>query len=110
MYCFLCKKNPDLEGRIGFRAVCPHCDADLHVCCNCKHYAPGKPGNCMIPDIDPVYDPQKANFCEEFVPSTKTPDNLPKKPLNDTAKKIFSEEPPKPTDFNSLFKLDFVHC
>jgi hypothetical protein len=52
--------------KIGFRAACPHCSSDLHVCVNCRYFAPGKPNDCLVPGTEPVRDREAANFCEEF--------------------------------------------
>ena len=90
MLCWKCHKAVSTEPmKIGFRAVCPHCDRDLHVCVNCRHYAPGKPNECNIPGTDYVKDREVMNYCEEF--TVKPPIVASKK------------EDPK-NHFNSLFK------
>lgn len=67
MNCWKCYKHSyDASLKIGFRAVCMHCDIDLHVCKNCKYYSPGKPNDCIIPDTETIYDPERSNLCEEF--------------------------------------------
>lgn len=67
MHCWKCRKTiGDEPAKIGFRAECPLCGADLHVCMNCKFHAPAKPNECAIPGTDPVRDREKGNFCEEF--------------------------------------------
>jgi hypothetical protein len=56
------------ERRIPARAeTCESCGWDLHCCLNCKFHAPGKPGDCFSPTIEPVLDKEKSNFCDEFV-------------------------------------------
>ncbi len=72
MNCWKCAKPLDIA-KIGFRAVCNHCDHDLHVCVNCTYYAPGKPNDCMVPGTDSVRDKERANLCEDFKPR---PQNL----------------------------------
>lgn len=67
MMCWKCKKPfSDLNVKIGFRAVCPHCDTDLHSCKNCRYYSIGKPNDCAVPGTDYIRDREAANFCEEF--------------------------------------------
>lgn len=84
--------------------TCNFCDADLHVCKNCKYYAPGKPNDCLVPGTDLIQDREKANFCEEF--RLKTPIEGQKDRF-EKARKIFQEdELPKKKDFNDLFKND----
>ncbi|HSX26681.1 MAG TPA: hypothetical protein VLE89_06715 [Chlamydiales bacterium] len=84
MNCWKCAKAIP-EGKIGFRAVCPHCDTDLHVCKNCRYYSPGKPNDCAVPGTEYIRDREANNFCEEF------------------KVKLDMEKPPK-NNFNSLFK------
>lgn len=69
--------------KLLFRAVCPHCDIDLHVCVNCRFYAPGKPNDCSVPGTDFIRDRQAANFCEEFrVKGDQDPPNSNKDKFN----------------------------
>ena len=68
--------------KIGFRAVCIHCDADLHVCANCKYYCPGKPNDCLVPGTDYVKDRERANLCEEFTKNQNAPNDEIKKKKN----------------------------
>lgn len=87
-YCWNCSR--DLTGKvdkIGFRELCPFCDAYLHCCKNCVNYAPGLPNDCKVPDTDPISDRSVGNFCEEFKASGKKP---PEKPsLEDIQKRLF---------------------
>lgn len=89
--CWKCGKAVcETPAKIGFRAVCPHCGIDLHVCKNCRYYSPGKPNDCAVPGTEYIRDREANNFCEEF--------------------KIRLEQGgPRPTEkekkkFNSLFK------
>lgn len=68
MNCWKCSKSLDDTLKIGFRTVCSYCDADLHVCINCKYYAPGKPHDCIVPGTENVTDKERGNFCEEYEP------------------------------------------
>ena len=87
--------------KIGFRAACPHCSSDQHVCKNCRYYSPGKPNDCLVPGTEPIRDREASNLCEEFKPLI--PAKAP--PVSDAAKKLFGV-PEKKRDFNSLFKED----
>jgi hypothetical protein len=86
MNCWKCAKTLGEEAKkIGFRTVCPNCGIDLHTCTNCKYYTLGKPNDCAVPGTDYVRDREANNFCEDFKIKAKT-------------------EPPKKSNFNSLFK------
>ena len=87
MYCYKCRQKQDTSIKIGFRAICPNCERDLHVCKNCRYYYPGKPNDCLIPGTEPVRDREAFNFCEDFVPGDKLPEE-PKK-AEDIEKKLF---------------------
>ena len=103
--CWKCHKALE-DGKIMIRAACPHCGADLHVCKNCRHYAPGKPNDCAVPGTDPIRDREAANFCEEFsprLPPTKPPASS--SPSN--IKRIFGEDIPKKKN-PLLGDLDFA--
>jgi hypothetical protein len=86
--CWKCNKTLiDLPRKINFRAECPHCGADVHVCKNCRYYAPGKPNDCAVPGTEFIKDREAMNFCEEFAIKTES-----------------EKKPPSKTNFNSLFK------
>lgn len=91
--CWKCKKEAAETGvKIGFRATCPHCDADLHACTACRYYSPGKPNDCLVPGTDYVRDREANNLCEDFKPQTNFDQG------SDTKKNR--------AKFNSLFKDD----
>lgn len=93
MDCNKCKKLAVEHGvKVGFRAECPHCGADLHTCTHCRYYSPGKPNDCLVPGTEYVRDREANNFCDDFKPKTK---NAPSQD-RDTEKK----------KFDSLFKDD----
>lgn len=102
MDCWKCRKQVSpVNIKIGFRAACPHCGIDQHVCKNCRYYSPGKPNDCAVPGTEPIKDREAFNFCEEFRPLT----TLPPAGTNERAKKLFGEdEIGRKKDFNSLFK------
>ena len=51
---------------VGFRAICPKCQAYLHACLNCRLYSPSSNNHCLSSTTEPVRDVAGANFCEEF--------------------------------------------
>jgi hypothetical protein len=64
-YCVHCGGN--LEGvRIFRQTPCPHCDAHLHACVQCKFHEPTAHNQCLEPQAEQVADREKANFCEFF--------------------------------------------
>ncbi len=85
--------------KIGFRAVCLHCNSDLHVCKNCRYFAPGKPNDCLVPGTEYIRDREAANFCEDFKPLIPSITPL----ADDRARRILGE-PERKKDFKSLFK------
>ena len=92
MNCWKCKHLvSDVPVKIGFRAVCSHCGIDLHVCVNCRYYAPSKPNDCIVPGTEFVRDREASNLCEEFKVKIElaSPEHLQEK-----------------KKFNSLFKDD----
>jgi hypothetical protein len=50
-------------------ARCPDCEADLHVCRMCRHYAPRLSGACDEDRADEVSAKDRANFCDWFIPN-----------------------------------------
>jgi hypothetical protein len=70
MQCFACGRRIELASgeRVGFRAECPHCRADLHVCRNCAHHDPGAYNECREPQAERVADRERANRCDWFAP------------------------------------------
>lgn len=70
MNCWNCKKEVEIShlAKIGFRAVCEHCNCYLHSCLGCKFHQEGRPNECQIPGTDPVRDRSASNFCDEFSP------------------------------------------
>jgi hypothetical protein len=91
--CWKCLKEYESESKIAFRATCPHCGRDQHVCKNCRHHAPGKPNDCNVPGTEYVRDREAANFCEDF--SIKKPSHSSTDDPMKNAKKIFGEDLPK---------------
>jgi hypothetical protein len=93
MNCWKCfKVLSEKEIKVGFRAVCPSCDVDLHTCSNCRYYCIGKPNDCLVPGTESIRDREAANFCEEFKPKTNTPSSISKEKEKTKFHSLFKEE------------------
>ncbi|MFA6119048.1 MAG: hypothetical protein WCT85_06745 [Parachlamydiales bacterium] len=107
MHCYKCNKKLNLPSKkISFKETCPFCQADLHVCKNCRHYVIGKPNDCNILNIDLVQDKEKNNFCEDFSFKDKLEKQIYKS-KGEISKKLFKnsdDDSPPNNSFNSLFK------
>jgi hypothetical protein len=71
--CNHCKKPSPVDtvsGRsvVAFRATCPHCSSDLHICLNCSLYDPGAYHECRESSAEWVKDKERTNRCEYFTP------------------------------------------
>jgi len=64
--CYGCKKELKIDGKVGFRDLCPHCSAYLHSCVQCRLYDL-KNENCTEPQAEKVRDPEAGNFCDYFI-------------------------------------------
>jgi len=65
--CHHCQREVQLLAALQRTDSCPHCLSDLKVCLNCRFYDASAPNQCREPQVDPVPDKEKANFCEFFV-------------------------------------------
>jgi predicted RNA-binding Zn-ribbon protein involved in translation (DUF1610 family) len=65
-YCASCDAELPADLRVGRETLCPHCDAYLHACVQCRFYEPTLHNQCLEPEADYVGDRQKANFCDFF--------------------------------------------
>ena len=94
MRCSACQKMLELQPgeRVGLRATCPHCGADLHVCLNCRHHDPSAHNQCKEPAAEWVSDHERANHCDYFSPG----DTL--------GKSLLDEQQRARTRLTSLFK------
>ena len=63
--CPKCDAEWNGPERIGVREECPECAAFLHTCVHCAWYDPSTQ-TCTLPDVEPVRDPNMANYCDEF--------------------------------------------
>ncbi len=66
--CYKCGTPYEAKDRVGRRAVCLKCDADLHCCLNCRHHNPRAHNECNENQAEWVRDKDRANFCDYFDP------------------------------------------
>jgi hypothetical protein len=64
--CHGCGAQLRIDGPVGRRTACPHCDADLHACVNCRHYDESAAHMCREPQVDHVVDKESSNACDLF--------------------------------------------
>lgn len=55
----------------GRETYCHGCTKPTRSCRNCRHYAPGRPNDCIEPMTEPVLEKERANFCELFEPTDR---------------------------------------
>jgi hypothetical protein len=65
--CFRCRKAVEIGRTVARAEACPHCDADLHCCLNCRFMDRFAHQQCREPQAEPVLQKDRANFCEYFV-------------------------------------------
>jgi hypothetical protein len=51
--------------------TCLACGKPTRVCLDCRHFARGRPNDCMEPLAERVLDKTRANFCEHFDPTDR---------------------------------------
>jgi len=68
MNCWHCGYGVDLrlDGGIGKKDECPHCEADLHVCRNCRFFDPAAENECAEPMAEWSRYKDRANYCDYF--------------------------------------------
>jgi hypothetical protein len=65
--CGKCGGKLDIIGnQVGRRDTCPHCDADLHACIQCRHYDEAVAKACKEPFAEVPDDKEEGNFCDYF--------------------------------------------
>lgn len=66
--CFNCGKVLSLTpgSIIGRSETCNHCDSDVRVCRNCKHYNEKTYNECNESQAERVLDKTRNNFCDYF--------------------------------------------
>ena len=64
--CWACEHELDMEVKVARKDSCPACDADLHVCKNCRFWDPSYHNECRENISHYIRDRQRANFCMSF--------------------------------------------
>ena len=65
--CALCRKKVDIDKFFTRKSVCPHCNADLHICLNCRFYSETSHNKCLEPKAEFQRSRDRANFCDYFI-------------------------------------------
>ena len=68
MECWSCGAEIPLRSgqKVNTRDVCPHCDADLHVCKNCRHFDTAAHNDCREVMAEWVRYKDRWNYCDYF--------------------------------------------
>lgn len=69
MKCHFCGTRIEENTPIYRSSLCPTCGKELRICLNCRFYSPGSHWDCRETIQEPVFDKERANFCEYFKPS-----------------------------------------
>jgi hypothetical protein len=64
--CHRCGREVQLTSGLQRTDSCAICHSDLKCCLNCRFFDPHMSNQCREPQVDPVLDKDKANFCELF--------------------------------------------
>jgi hypothetical protein len=64
--CHRCGREVRLTSGLQRTDPCPVCHSDLKCCLNCRFFDPGYSNQCREPQVEPVLEKDKANFCELF--------------------------------------------
>jgi hypothetical protein len=94
MNCWQCGNEIKLltGEKIGTRDTCPRCEADLHVCRNCRHFDPVSHHECREPQAEWVRYKDRNNYCDYFSPvSVVSASARPKTAPVEDAKKKFDQ-------------------
>ena len=63
--CASCGGRLDIVGtQVGRLDTCPHCDAVLHNCHNCRHFDEAAAKQCKEPFAEVPTDKELINFCD----------------------------------------------
>lgn len=64
--CHRCGREVNLASGLQRTDSCPVCLSDLKCCLNCRFFDPHLSNQCREPQVDPVLEKDRANFCELF--------------------------------------------
>ena len=67
LQCWKCRQDIELEDKIVRSDDCPHCDAAMRCCRNCRFHDPGYHNECRENISEYIQDRGKANFCSAFM-------------------------------------------
>ncbi len=90
MNCWKCGRELRLLSgeKVSTRAVCAGCDADLHVCRNCRHFDPSKHNECRETQAEWVRAKDRNNYCDYFSPlSVVAVNQAPRENPSESARK-----------------------
>lgn len=73
MVCHNCGRDIKVIAKVMRTDECPHCNADMHCCKNCRFFDPGKNNQCSETQAEWVRDKLKANFCDYFEANKRVP-------------------------------------
>lgn len=88
MQCFSCKKEIIVTDLVGRGDICSSCASDVHVCKNCLHYDAKAYNECHESQADRVLEKDRSNFCDFFVPTTRTAEGLVADPAAEAKRKL----------------------
>lgn len=66
MNCAFCRGVIEVEGPVGRRDTCPHCNRDLRCCKQCRFYDPNAYNECREVSAERIHDKERANFCDFY--------------------------------------------
>lgn len=89
MRCSGCGSEVEILERVGFRQVCPSCDAWLHSCVNCRFWSGGI---CTETSAERIGDPEAQNYCEWYKERAEEEGQSAEKGLDrDTAEEMWGK-------------------
>ncbi|MGD0656672.1 MAG: hypothetical protein ABSD38_01240 [Syntrophorhabdales bacterium] len=63
--CHKCGEAVTIE-KVSRRDECEACHSDLRVCLNCRFYDQSKADQCFEPQVEPVKEKDRSNYCDFF--------------------------------------------
>ena len=64
--CYNCGHEFDRDLVVTRSSECPSCNQPIRCCKNCVFYEPGAHWDCRETIPDPVFEKERANFCDYF--------------------------------------------
>ncbi|GAB4369143.1 MAG: hypothetical protein Kow009_05820 [Spirochaetales bacterium] len=100
MNCHFCGTRIEDNTPIYRSSLCPTCGKELRICLNCRFYSPGSHWDCRETIQEPVFDKERANFCDYFKPASADKPSKTHDPQDQRKGKDSNGR----ERFNSLFK------